>query len=401
MPRTAANGKTTLATRFRRTFYDLRTEGAGHGREAVAIAVGVFLGCLPFYGFHLLMCWAVGALFRLNRLKMYLAANISNPFVAPWLLLAELQTGALIRRGSLLAISPHAIRSIGLGAVGLDLVVGSLIVGGVLGVIAGSATYLSRRAPTGDSGFVELVRRASDRYVGTSITAWEFARGKLWNDPLYRATLFGALLPSGGTLLDVGCGQGLALALLAEARLVLDDGSWPSSSPIPPRFDRMVGIEIRRRIADIARAALQDDADVVHCDARELPAGGARAVLLFDVLHLLDAAGQETMLANLAKTLDREGVLLVRDADAAGGWRFLVVRIGNRLKAIAVGVRGQRFCFRTRAEWLECFARHGFDAEVRPMGAGTPFANLLFRLTVKPAATGSSRRHEPPGRSAG
>src|SRR5215203_5739740 len=93
----AANGRDTIATRFRRTFYSLRTEYSGPGREAIAISVGVFLGCLPFYGFHLLMCWAVGTLFRLNQLKVYLAANISNPFVAPWLILAELQAGALVR----------------------------------------------------------------------------------------------------------------------------------------------------------------------------------------------------------------------------------------------------------------------------------------------------------------
>jgi len=28
----------------------------------------------------------------------------------------------------------------------------------------------------------EIIRRASDRYVGASITAWEFARGKLRGD---------------------------------------------------------------------------------------------------------------------------------------------------------------------------------------------------------------------------
>ena len=66
--------------------------------------------------------------------------------------------------------------------------------------------------------FADLVRRASDRYLATSITAWEFARGKLRGDPLYRdgRSPAGCCAP-GGTLVDVGCGQGLMLALLAEA----------------------------------------------------------------------------------------------------------------------------------------------------------------------------------------
>ena len=109
-------------------------------------ASACFIGCLPFYGFHLLLCWIVGTLFRLNRLKVYLAANISNPFVAPWLLFAELQAGAWFRHGAFQPISVSAIRTAGFGALGLDLLVGSLLVGGVLAVIAGGATYGTLRA---------------------------------------------------------------------------------------------------------------------------------------------------------------------------------------------------------------------------------------------------------------
>ena len=35
----------------------------------------------------------------------------------------------------------------------------------------------------------------------------------------------------------------------------------------------------------------------------------------------------------------------------------------------------------TEAEWRECFANRGFRSDVHPMGGGTPFANVLFRLT--------------------
>jgi len=62
-----------VSVRRRRRFRGLRTEGAGAFRETAAVAVGVFIGCLPVYGFHLLICWPVGFAFGLNRLKMYLA----------------------------------------------------------------------------------------------------------------------------------------------------------------------------------------------------------------------------------------------------------------------------------------------------------------------------------------
>ena len=87
---------------LRRTFYDLRTEGQGRVREACAIGVGLFIGCSPFYGFHLLLCWIVGRLLGLNRLKVYLAANVSNPIVAPLL---------RVRRTPDRRVAPHRDRS--------------------------------------------------------------------------------------------------------------------------------------------------------------------------------------------------------------------------------------------------------------------------------------------------
>ena len=109
---------------------DLRTEGAGPEREAAAIGLGVFIGASPFYGAHLLLCWIIGRLFHLNRLKMYLAANISNPFVAPWLIFSELQTGAWVRRGELHAVTLDAVRGTNPWVFGLDLLAGSVVVGG-------------------------------------------------------------------------------------------------------------------------------------------------------------------------------------------------------------------------------------------------------------------------------
>ncbi|HJZ77482.1 MAG TPA: DUF2062 domain-containing protein [Vicinamibacterales bacterium] len=360
----------------------LRTEGAGTGRETAAIALGVFIGCLPIYGFHLLLCWVAGALLGLNRLKMYLAANISNPLVAPWLIVAEVQTGAWLRRGSFHHVSRDHIASTALTVFGIDAIVGSLLVGAVLAALAATGTYSLVRESGADRPFAALVRKAADRYLETSITAWEFARGKLRMDPVYRATLSPEFLPSGGTLLDIGCGQGLTLALLAEARLAFEDGTWPRGWAAPPRFDRMVGIETRRRVAAMARRALAGAAHVIEGDARAVALEPARAVLLFDVLHLLPPDDQEALLASIGARLQFGGVLLVREADSGGGWRFTAVRVGNRFKAFVTGTwRQQSFHPRSDAEWRDCFTRHGFAVEARPMGQGTPFANVLFRLT--------------------
>jgi len=269
-------------------------------------------------------------------------------------------------------------------------------VGLTLAAAAAAGTYSLVRRAARNGPFGELVRRAADRYLASGITAWEFARGKLAMDPVYRAGVTGRLLPDGGTLVDIGCGQGLMLALLADARAAYEGGAWPSGWPPPPRFDRLVGIETRPRVASIARDAL-DGAAVVHqTDARTTSIERARAMLLFDVLHLLPRADQDALLASVAGQLEAGGVVLVRETDAGAGWRFKAVRLGNRLKAFAFGTwRRQTFHPRTPDEWRACFERHGFEADVRPMGEGTPFANVLFRLTARDAAARASRSALP------
>jgi uncharacterized protein (DUF2062 family)/2-polyprenyl-3-methyl-5-hydroxy-6-metoxy-1,4-benzoquinol methylase len=372
-----------ITANLRRAVWELRTEGSGAAREASAIGLGVLIGCSPLYGFHLLLCWVAGWGLRLNRLKMYVAANISNPFVAPLLILTEVQVGAWLRRGNLHAVTLEAIRNIDPWMFGGDLVLGSLVVGGVLGGVAGAATYFVARGGGDDPHFLDLVRRASDRYITTSITAWEFARGKLKGDPLYRAVLTNCTPPSGGTLVDVGCGQGLMLALLSEAAESFRDGTWPSSWSAPPVFDRLSGIETRKRVAAIARRALGATASIVEADARDHLLCGVRVVFFFDVLHMMPRADQERLLAATAKALEPQGMILVREPDAAAGWRFRAVHVGNRIKALVTGNWRQTFDFRTREEWTACFERLNFQVRQQGTSEGTPFANVLFALTAR------------------
>jgi uncharacterized protein (DUF2062 family)/trans-aconitate methyltransferase len=373
----------TLPPRIRRVLWKLRTEGEGPAREAFAVGIGVFIGCSPLFGLHLLLCVAVGWCLRLNRLKMYLAANLSNPLMAPLLILAEVQAGAWVRRGEVRALTLDAIRNIDPWSFGADLVVGSVVVGGVLGLLGGALTYSVARSGNRDPWFDALARRAADRYASASLTAWEFARGKLRGDPLYRTVLTEGALPSGGTLVDVGCGQGLMLALLAEGAATHRTGVWPSSRAGPPTFDQLVGIETRPRVASIARRALGQDASITEGDARAHLPQGFRVVLFFDVLHMMPAEDQEHLLDAAARGLEPGGMILAREADASAGWRFQAVRAGNTAKAVVTGKWRQTFHFRPAQAWADCFARRGFDVTVRGTSDGTPFANVLFVLTKR------------------
>ena len=377
-------------SRLQRVIYTLRTEGGSRGQEAWAIGLGLAVGFSPFIGLHLGMCIALGWLFGLNRLKLYLAANLVNPLIMPGVLFIEVQLGSWLRRGEAYELSRDTFLLMDPWHFGLDLVLGGMALSILGGLIAGVLTYAALGRRYRDTSFTRLTAAAADRYLGTSLTAWEFARAKLRGDPVYRAVLASGWLPGSGVLVDIGCGPGLLLALVAQAAEDAHDGRWPPDGwPVPPADLRLHGVEVRPRAADLARYALGDAADIQTIDARDarLPETIDLATM-FDVLHLIDRPSQAPLVARLAAAMPPGAILLVREADAAAGWRFRLVRFGNRLTALVRGRWRTPFAFRTAAEWQAELAALGFDVSVAPMWKGTPFANVL--LVARRQATGQA-----------
>ena len=377
-------------SRLRQFLYQLRTEGNTPGRHSVAVGVGVFIGCTPFYGFHLPLSYVIALMFGVSRLTVYLAANISNPFVLPLLVLAEVQVGALLRRGHLHALTVQSLRGADPWSFGLDLLVGAAVVGVVLGGTAAALTHAALRGGRRPGPFDDVVLVAADHYLASSITGWEFARAKLRSDPAYRHVLLGGVLPSGGVLVDVGCGQGLMLTLLIEAARRDRAGTWPVDLPAPPVFSQLIGVESRPRMAYLAREATAGAALIVEGDARTFAYPPCGAMLFLDVLQMMPPADQESVLGHARRQLAPGGVILVREADASAGRRFLMVRAGNRLKALVTGSWRQPLCYRRSDEWLAVFSRLGFEAVPCRSDAPGRFGNVLFRLTARPGLSAPS-----------
>ena len=222
-----------------------------------------------------------------------------------------------------------------------------------------------------------LVDEAATRYLGISRASSEFARGKLRLDPVYLAVLERDILPDKGTIVDCGCGQGLMLALIASARN-RDGRTWRSADGEQGPPCKLYGIEKRRRSVHIARRALGREATILHGDLRVTSLPRSDALLAFDVMHLIPWADQDELLVQMKDAIAPGGWLVLRDADASGGWRFRAVHLWNWLVHTLHGRWQPQFFFRTADEWRERLERLGFEVHTEPMGTGTPFANVVF-----------------------
>ena len=85
-------------SRFARLLRLLRGSGSPR-RVGLSVGLGLFIGCLPLYGFHLPLCLVVCIPFGLDAVLAYVAANISNPLVAPFLVLSEVVIGSWLLHG--------------------------------------------------------------------------------------------------------------------------------------------------------------------------------------------------------------------------------------------------------------------------------------------------------------
>ncbi len=138
-----SSGWRARAAELRRTGWKrLRGGELTPARAAVSVAVGLFIGCLPVFGLHLPLVLAVCLPLELDAPVAYLAANVSNPLVAPWLIVAEVQTGSWLRTGAFVGFDAAMARSAGIGGFASFAAIGAVVVGAVLAALGGGAAGL-------------------------------------------------------------------------------------------------------------------------------------------------------------------------------------------------------------------------------------------------------------------
>lgn len=122
-----------------RSLTTLMSGDATPGRLAAAGGLGVFLGALPLIAFHTVTILFTAGFLRLNKLTAVASSQLCMPPVVPALCI---EAGYFLRHGSFL--TEISFRTLGYHAVEriFEWLIGSLVLGPVLGLIVGGVIYV-------------------------------------------------------------------------------------------------------------------------------------------------------------------------------------------------------------------------------------------------------------------
>lgn len=221
-----------------------------------------------------------------------------------------------------------------------------------------------------------LIEAAARPYLAAGHYPYYFVRAKLTHDPVFMALLRSGRFPDGARVLDLGCSHAALASLLLAAREQFESGQWPSSWAEPAAQLQLYGIESERRVARRAEIALGRRAVIHTADLREASLPPADVIILIDVLHYLEPQMQIALLERIARSLCRGGLLIMRVADGAAGWRFHLGKAGDRCGLPLAARAFASHYHRPVDEWLRLLGTLGFEPDVEP--ARQTFANTLI-----------------------
>jgi len=120
----------------------LLNPGESNFRKSASIALGVFMGIAPVWGWQMAIALTLAFLFRLNKAITLIAANISIPPMIPLILFASYMTGGLVMNNHLAIPYDTGITFEFVKENFFQYVIGALIFGAALGILAGAVTWI-------------------------------------------------------------------------------------------------------------------------------------------------------------------------------------------------------------------------------------------------------------------
>ena len=165
-----------------------------------------------------------------------------------------------------------------------------------------------------DTSAASLSREAADLFRHASFLLRWIQRGRPYNCPL---DLLLQLVPGNCSVLDIGCGAGLTLGVLARQG----------------RLTRGVGVETNPNLVSAARRmarSLRNPGllEFRHCSTpAQWPSERFPVVMFVDVLHHVPPERQQAVFLEVAARVAQGGILIYKDMNTSPAW----MAVANRL----------------------------------------------------------------------
>jgi uncharacterized protein (DUF2062 family)/trans-aconitate methyltransferase len=333
---------------------------------AIAVFVGIFVGILPIYGFQTLAAIGLALLFRLNKPLTVAATFVNNPLLLPLTIFSSVELGCFLRLGSFQPLGLSELAAMR-GHINkeqlLTWAIGSVALGILIGGVGAAITAIVARVYLTSSGnptLRERVRFVNAMFAQSGRPDREFVRWKLHLDRIFE--LLAAENLGSGTVVDLGCGYGMALCFAAFA----------------DNHRHLVGCDLDEHRISVARKALASlNAEVTIGDVRhfELPAAGL--VLIIDVLQCLSAGEQSALLKRCCSALDADGILIFRVHDRELGVRTAITMAFERL-IFACRHHNLRPEILSIADYRRVLESEGMQLQERRFKNRLPLAHVLI-----------------------
>lgn len=121
---------------------DILESSDSNFKKSAAIALGIFIGISPFWGFQTVLLFTFAALFRLNKVIAYLASNVSFPPFIPFVIYGSLKMGSYFVSNDAPLILDSSVTLNDIQKNATQYIVGSLILASVLALTFGLISYL-------------------------------------------------------------------------------------------------------------------------------------------------------------------------------------------------------------------------------------------------------------------
>lgn len=245
--------------------------------------------------------------------------------------------------------------------------------------------YLRRALNDPDSRL--SVERARLRVASRFPSHWfrSYSRSKMASDPVFESVVE-ELRPLDGTILDLGCGQGVLAFYLKERGLLCEIRGVDHD-------------EERVRAAQLLAGRYYQGITFEAGDVCDRASGFSGHVVITDVLQFLSKEEQLRVFSSAARCVPAGGRLLIRSAIRDGSMRFKIQRVADILARIVRWIPAKTRHYPSEVELVEAVEREGLELQgkLRKQWGRSPL-NLYLAVFARQPADALIRPIESSGR---